>query len=99
MDETEEVKARIMAANKAYYSPKAIFRSKQIHRINKIGLYKTLVRPIFCYARVTWSQTQMTIHVLQAFERTTLKRIYDPIEDKGHWLLRWICEVYIFTKV
>jgi len=29
--ETEEVKARILAANKAYSSLQAVFRSKQIH--------------------------------------------------------------------
>jgi len=41
-DETEEIRARILAANKAYSSLQIIFRSKQIHRNNKIRLYKTL---------------------------------------------------------
>jgi len=30
-DETEEIRARILAANKAYSSLQTIFRSKQIH--------------------------------------------------------------------
>jgi len=30
-DETEEVKSRILAGNKAYSSLKTVFRSKQIH--------------------------------------------------------------------
>jgi len=38
-DETEESRARILAANKAYSSLQTIFRSKQIHRNNKIRLY------------------------------------------------------------
>ena len=38
-DETEEIRARILAANKAYSSLQTIFRSKQIHRKNKIRLY------------------------------------------------------------
>jgi hypothetical protein len=38
-DETEEIKARILAANKAYYSLQTIFTSKQIHQNNKIRLY------------------------------------------------------------
>jgi len=41
-DETEEIKARILAANKAYSSPRTIFGSQQIHCNNKIRLYKTL---------------------------------------------------------
>jgi len=41
----EEILARILAANNAYSSLQTIFRSKQIHRNNKIRLYKTLVNP------------------------------------------------------
>ena len=44
-DGTEEIRARILAANKAYNSLQTIFRSKQIHR-NMIRLYKTLSKPI-----------------------------------------------------
>jgi len=40
-DETEEIRARILVANKAYSSLHTIFRSKQTHR-NKIILNKTL---------------------------------------------------------
>jgi len=53
-DETEEIRARILAANKAYSSLQTIFRSKQIHQNNKIRLYKTLIKPILCYGSVTW---------------------------------------------
>jgi len=52
-DETEEIQARILAANKAYSSLLTIFRSKQIHRNNKIRLYKTLTKLILCYGSVT----------------------------------------------
>jgi hypothetical protein len=38
-DETEEIRARILAANKAYSSLQTMFRSKQIQRNNKIRLY------------------------------------------------------------
>ena len=40
-DETEEIRARVLAANKAYSSLQTKFRYKQIHRNNKIRLYKT----------------------------------------------------------
>jgi hypothetical protein len=57
-DESEEIQARILAANKAYSSLKTIFRSKQINRNNKIRLYKTLIKPILCYGSVIWTLTQ-----------------------------------------
>jgi len=41
-DETKEIRARILAANKAYSSLQTIFRSKEMHGNNKIRLYKTL---------------------------------------------------------
>jgi hypothetical protein len=59
-DETEEIKAKILAANKAYSSLQIIFRFKQIHQNNKIRLYTTLIKPVLCYGRVTWTLTQMT---------------------------------------
>jgi hypothetical protein len=68
-DETEEIRARNLAANKAYSSLQTIFRSKQIHRNNKIRLYKTLIKPLLCYGSVTWTLTQMTEQMLQTFER------------------------------
>ena len=44
-EEKEEIQARILAASKAYSALHSIFRSKQIHRNNKIRLYKTLIKP------------------------------------------------------
>jgi hypothetical protein len=54
-DEMEEIRARILAANKAYSSMQTIFRSKQIHRNNKIRLHKTLTKPILCHGSVNWT--------------------------------------------
>jgi hypothetical protein len=44
-DETEEIGARIQAANKAYSSLQTVFRSQQIHCSSKIRLYKPLINP------------------------------------------------------
>jgi hypothetical protein len=52
-DETEEIRARILAANKAYSSLQTIFRFKQIYQNNNTRLYKTLIKPILCYGSVT----------------------------------------------
>ena len=77
-DEIEETRARILAANKAYSSLQTIFRSKQIHRNNKIRLYRTLIKPILCYGSVTWTLTQTSEQMLNTFERKILRRIYGP---------------------
>ena len=50
-DETEEIKARITAANTAYSPLHITFRCKQIHRNNKIRLYETLMKPVQCYGK------------------------------------------------
>jgi len=63
-DETEEIRARVLAANKAYSSLQTIFRSKQIRRNNKIRLYKTLIKPILRYGSVTWTLTKTSEQML-----------------------------------
>ena len=83
-----------MAANKAYSSPQTIFRSKQIHRNNKIKLYKTLTKPLLCYGSVTWTLRQTAEQMLKTFERKILRRMYGPIQEWGRWRPRWKCELY-----
>ena len=68
-EEKEVIQARILAANKAYSSLQSISRSKQIHRNNKIRLYKSLIKPILSYGSVTWTLTQTTEQMLNTFER------------------------------
>jgi len=81
-DEMEEIRARILAANKAYSSLQTIFRSKQIHRNNKIRLDRTLIKPILCYGNVTWTLTQTSEQMINTFERKILRRIYGPTHDR-----------------
>jgi hypothetical protein len=68
-DETEEVNARIPAANKADYCLQTTFGSKQIHWKNKIRLHKTLIKPVLGYGSVTWTAKQMAVHMLCTIER------------------------------
>ena len=93
-DETEEIKARITAANTAYSPLHITFRCKKIHRNNKIRLYETLQKPVLCYGSVNWTVTQMT-------HREILRRIYGPIQDKGHLHLRWNSKIYntVYTNI
>jgi hypothetical protein len=70
---------------KAYRSLQTIFRSKQIHRNNKIRLYRTLIKPMLCYGSVTWTLTQTSEQMLNTFERKILRRIYGPTHEGGCW--------------
>jgi len=92
-DETEEIRARILAANKAYSSLQTTFRSKQIHRNNKIRLYKTLIKPILCYGSVTWTLIQAAEQMLNTFGRKILQRIYGLTQERGRWPPRWNSEL------
>ena len=40
----------------------------------------------------------MTEHMLHTFERKILRRIYGPIQKKGHWHPRWNSEIYSLYK-
>jgi hypothetical protein len=90
-DETEEIKARITAANTAYSPLHITFRCKQIHTNTKIRLYETLKKPVLCYGSVNWTVTQMTY-------REILRGIYSPIEDKGRLHLGWNSETHNIYK-
>jgi hypothetical protein len=54
-EEAEEIKARILAANRAHSSSSlpTPWRSKQIHRNNQIKLHTTKMKPVLCHGSVT----------------------------------------------
>jgi len=83
MIKRQKLKARILAANKAYSFLQIIFLHKQIHSKSKIILYKTLIKPVLRYGSVIWNLTQMTQQMLCTFQRKILRRIYGPVQDKG----------------
>jgi hypothetical protein len=91
-DETEEIRARILAANKAYSSLQTISDLNKFN--NKIRLYKTLMKPLLCYGRVTWTLTQTAEQMLDTFERKILRRIYGPTQEGARWRPRWNNELY-----
>ena len=61
---------------------------------DKIRLYKTLIKPILCYGRVTWTLTQTSEQMLNTFERKILQRIYGPTYEGRCWRPRWNNELY-----
>jgi hypothetical protein len=82
-DETEEIRVRIMAANKAYSTLQTTPRSTQIHRNYKIRLYETLIKPILCYGSLTWVLIQTLEQMLNTFEKKMLRSIYGLTQEAG----------------
>jgi hypothetical protein len=65
----EEIKERIKAGNKAFYSNQKLLRSKLLSRKSRLKLYRTLIRPIVRYASETWVLKENSIEQLMIFER------------------------------
>lgn len=94
LDEEEEIQARMVSANKAFFSLAHIIRSKLVSRTTKLRLYKTLIRPVATYACETWSFKQSLAAKIDIFERKVLRRILGPIKENGAYRLRKNKELY-----
>jgi hypothetical protein len=57
-NEKEEIQNRICRANKSYYALLPILKSKHMHRVTKIRLYKTVIHPALMYGSETWVMTK-----------------------------------------
>ena len=53
-----EIKERIAAGNRAYFSLQNVFRSKNISKRTKKVIYKTIIRPVVMYSSETWTMTK-----------------------------------------
>jgi hypothetical protein len=49
-----EIKSRITADNRCFYSLKLIFRSRTKSKAVKIKIHKTMVKPVAVYGSETW---------------------------------------------
>jgi hypothetical protein len=53
-DNNTEIKSRIIAGNKSYYSVWPLLRSKAVSRTTKIRMYKTIIIPVVLYESEAW---------------------------------------------
>ena len=74
-----EIRMRLNAANRCYFTMKEMFSSKLLSRRTKQRLNCTYLRPIVTYACETWSSTQGDEERLQSFERKILRKVYGPV--------------------
>jgi hypothetical protein len=73
-----EVKKRVMAADRCYYSLMPLFKSRLLSIKFKIMLYEVIVKPVALYACGTWVTTKSDKGKLRVFERKILRKIFGP---------------------
>ena len=84
---TEEVAARIGAANRCYFSFLDLFKRRSTSRKTKIRIYNTVIRPVLIYGCETWSLTKSLESSFEVFENKILRRIAGPVydQDRNEW--------------
>jgi hypothetical protein len=93
-DNTLEIKERIAAGNRAYFSTIHLLKSKSLSRKHKKIIYKTVIRPVVMYGCETWVLTIRSKDVLNTWERKILRKIYGPVQENGGWRVRTNQELY-----
>ena len=87
-------------ATKSFYGLKRQFRSQFLStkKINKVKLYKTLIRPVLAYGSETWVLSKCDEAILGVFERKILRSIFGPSNDNGEWRIKYNNELYAMYK-
>lgn len=91
---TEDIRARVLAANRAYFSLIKPLKSRNVSRRTKLELYKSLIIPVLTYSSETWTLSSSNEFLLAAFERKILRRIFGPVCEEGRWRSRYNAELY-----
>ncbi|CAD7087998.1 unnamed protein product [Hermetia illucens] len=90
----EEIRARLLSANRAYFSLQRLFRSKRLTIGSKLLLYKTMILPVLMYSSETWVLSKKNCELLAAFERRILRRIFGPLHEDGRFRSLHNDEIY-----
>jgi hypothetical protein len=78
-----EIQARLMARNRCYYALKNVLKSKNISQKVKLNVYRTIIRPVVTYGSKTWTVTKKDERQINIWERKVLRRISEPVNDRG----------------
>jgi hypothetical protein len=82
----KEIRRRILAGNRTYFTAISLFRNRLLSRTTKIRLYKTLIRPVVTYGAEAWTMTKKEEQVLLIFDRKIY--LYGPKYEEGEWKSR-----------
>jgi len=98
----DEIKLRLMMANKSYYVMKEVFMLKLLSQLTKEKLYITYLRAMAMYVCETWASIKGDERKLAILERKILRRIYGPVfnVDLGVFERRKmkICKDFIINR-
>ena len=89
-----EIKRRILAAQRAYFSIRHLLISKGIARRAKLEMYKTLIRPVALYGSESWNMTIADENSIGVFERKVLRTIFGPKREGDLYKSRSNAELY-----
>jgi hypothetical protein len=98
-DISDEIKKRVLAANKCLHGLRIYLKSWLISRKTRIMMYKALVRPVLSYASETWPLSRLDERLLSIFERGILRYIFGPVEENGTWKRRYNHELYKLSDI
>jgi hypothetical protein len=85
---SKEIQVRLKAGNICYYALQAVLKSRRISRKVKLNIYKTVIRPIVTYACETWVLTRKDELKILIWERKVLRRIFEPVCERGCYRIR-----------
>jgi hypothetical protein len=91
---SEEIKKRIIAANRSYHGLHKILKSKYITWHSKTRLYKTLIRPIIAYGSEAWVMNKCDENMINISEKKILRKIFGAVREGDHWRARYNNELY-----
>jgi hypothetical protein len=93
-DISEEIRKRILPANRCFHGLKKHLRSHPTLKNTKILMYKVLIRPVLTYASATWTLSKTNERRLSLFERKALRCIFGAKQENGAWRKRYNCELH-----
>jgi hypothetical protein len=93
-DTTSEIRRRILAAQRAYFTIKHLLTSRKIARGTKFAMYRTLIRPVVLYGSESWNMTASDEHAIGVFERRILRTIAGPKKIGEVYMQRSNNELY-----
>ena len=89
-----ELCARMLAANRSFYSLKNQCTLKNLPRRMKLGLYSTYIVPEITDATKTWTLSKSDETLLAALERRMPRKMLGTVCVEGQWRNRYNDELY-----
>jgi hypothetical protein len=85
---SNEIRFRIMVGNKCYFSLINLLKSKNISRVAKCKLYRTVIWPVLTYGAETWAINKSDERKLMTLERKMLRKTFGPVTEDNQWRIR-----------